>query len=229
MEESVAKSLGDCSCRIISVENKNNNLFSSAAAAYNSVLEKSPEAEVFVFCHQDIIFLNNALSNIYSRCIEEPYTLFGAAGVKNTGHRGGTGRIISSMALIKEGWNYKSLEKGTTQYVFTLDECLICASKALFSQIRFDELTCNGWHLYAADLCMQCQARGLSVKVLDADIVHLSAGNQDASFYDCERKLVKKYRGVFPVISYTCGWAWTDPIKYALLRLYRRIRFGVQI
>ena len=228
MTETAAKASRGYSCQFITINNKNNNLYPSAAAAFNAVLDQMPDADVFVFCHQDIVFLNQSLYDIYSICMGEPLTLFGAAGVKNTGPHGGGKRIISSMALFKDGWNYKTLEKGTTEEVFTLDECLICASRSLFAQLKFDEETCNGWHLYAAELCMQCHVKGLCVKVFDADIVHLSGGSQDKSFYVCERKLVKKYRKTFPIISYTCGWAYTDPFRYACLKLYRRFRYGIK-
>ena len=226
LQKSVSEA-SDISCKVIAIDNRDNMSFSSAAAAYNSVLALSPEAEVLVFCHQDIVFLNNSLLDIFSICKKEPFTLFGAAGVKNSGHGGGRKRIISSMALIQEGWNYESLPKGTTQDVFSLDECLICGSRELFSQLRFDDQVCDGWHLYATELCMQCHVKGIPVKVFDADIVHLSGGNQDKSFYDCEKKLVKKYRKKFPLISYTCGWAYTDPIRYWLLTAYRKLRYGI--
>ncbi len=108
-----------------------------------------------------------------------------------------------------------------------MDECLICGSRELFSQLRFDEETCDGWHLYAAELSMQCQVRGNPVKVFDADIVHLSGGDPDKSFYSCEKKLAIKYRAHFSIISYTCGWAYTNPIKYSLLTLYRKIRYRI--
>ena len=121
-----------------------------------------------------------------------------------------------------------TLEKGTTQEVFTLDECLIAGNREVFRNLRFDEEVCDGWHLYAVDLSLQCQVKHIPVMVYGANIVHLSGGTQDESFYTCERKLVKKYRKEFPLISYTCGWAYTNPLKYFILRIYRRIRFGVR-
>lgn len=226
MLESALESKGELSCLFYSVDNTDNAQFHSAAEAYNSVLNVLPNTEVLVFCHQDILFLHNSLQTIYDLCSNNKKTLFGAAGVENVGH-GDKARIISSMAAEQEGWNFTTLPKGTTQDVFTLDECLICGSRELFETLRFDEQVCDGWHLYAAELCMQCHVKGIDVKVFDADIVHLSGGTTDSSFYACEKKLVKKYRKNFPIISYTCGWAYTNPVRYAFLKMYRRLRYGV--
>ncbi len=208
------------------LDNRSNRLYHSAAEGYNDALDHSIEGEVVIFCHQDIIFLPGALETIYQLCRENRDTLFGAAGVKNK-RKKGESRIVSSMAIIQEGWNYKSLKKGETQDVFTLDECLIAGNRELFENLRFDEEVCDGWHLYAAELCLQCHVKGYPVKVFDANIVHLSGGNQDKTFYACERKLVKKYRKYFPRISYTCGWAYTDPIRFGALLFYRRLRYHI--
>lgn len=201
-----------------------NQRFTSAAEAYNYALKHVKDTEVIVFCHQDIILLQDSLKTLYELCIKNPYVLFGSAGVENVGH-GSKNRIISSMAMIQEGWNYKTLKKGTTKDVFTIDECLFGANSKLFQKIKFNEKICDGWHLYAVELSLQCQVKGYPVRVFDANIVHLSGGNQDKTFYDCEKKIVKKYRKDFTIISYCCGWAYTNPLKYFALRTYRRIKY----
>ncbi len=217
---------GGMDCEFVMIDNTAGR-FPSAASAYNyAISHLSNEIEVVILCHQDIIFLDHSVSDIYNLCIENKRTLFGAAGVKNEGH-GGEERIISSMAVVQEGWNFKTLEKGTVQEVFTLDECLIAGNRQIFRELTFDEYVCDGWHLYVAEVCMQCHIKHIPVLVYDANIVHLSGGNTDPSFYACEKKLVKKYRGVFPVISYSCGWTYTNPLKYLMLKIYRKIRYRV--
>ena len=202
--------------------------FSSAAEAYNHAIAAESLAEVLVFCHQDIIFLEGSLKRIYELCIRSEQALYGAAGVRNTGH-GGKERVISAMAVIQRGWNYTTLKKDSIEDVFTLDECLIAGNRRLFESLRFDEEVCSGWHLYAAELSLQCIKRGIPVRVFDANIVHLSRGTQDSTFYECEKRLVKKYHRDFRMISYTCGWAYTDPVLYGLLCLYRRLRYSGQM
>lgn len=226
MMKTVAESAGTLSCNFYAIDNTGNARFNSAAAAYNSILDVAPDEEVLVFCHQDILFLRNSIQTIYDLCINNINTLFGSAGVKNDGK---DKRIISSMAEVQEGNNFKTLQKQTTMEVFTLDECLICGNRVLFETMRFDEQVCDGWHLYAAELCMQCHVQGIEVKVFDADIVHLSRGSVDSYFFACERRLVKKYRKCFPVISYSCGWTYTNPLLYNLLLVYRRLRYGKAI
>lgn len=131
------------------------------------------------------------------------------------------------MSLEKEGWKYRTLTEGTIKDVFTLDECLIACHSDVMQKVSFDSKVCNGWHLYAADLCIQCQIKGIKVAVFDADIVHLSHGNTDNNFYICERKLAKKWRKDFQKISYSCGWTYTNPILYWLLHIYRKVKFGI--
>ena len=72
MTETAAKASRGYSCQFITINNKNNNLYPSAAAAFNAVLDQMPDADVFVFCHQDIVFLNQSLYDIYSICMGEP-------------------------------------------------------------------------------------------------------------------------------------------------------------
>lgn len=213
-------------CEVIGLDNTS-NYFSSAAEAYNYAFDHYCNADVLVFCHQDIIFLEGSIERVIELCMREKNTLFGAAGVKNAGHGNGTGRIVSYMASPDEYSRFSTLQKGATEEVFTLDECLIAANRNVFEKVRFDEKTCNGWHLYAADISMQCQVIGIPVQVFDANVIHLSGGNPDQTFYACEKRLVEKYRNKFSLISYTCGWAYTSRVRYKLLQIYRRIRYGV--
>lgn len=200
--------------------------FKSAASAFNYALKEKivRSAEVLIFCHQDIIFKKNSLEVIYSICKENHQILIGAAGVEN---KGSHSQIISSMSLEKEGWKYRTLIEGTIKDVFTLDECLIACHRDVLEKVQFDSEVCNGWHLYVADLCIQCQIKGIKVAVFDADIVHLSHGNTDNDFYICERKLAKKWRKDFRKISYSCGWTYTNPILYWMLHIYRKVKFGI--
>lgn len=225
MKDSVISCVEDTGirCEVIALDNTENR-FASAAEAYNYVIEQGCDAEVFVFCHQDIIFLNHAVLDLYRCCTEQPMALFGAAGVENKGHNS---IIISSMAMMREGWNYKTLEKDSLHEVFTLDECLIAANRRVFDKVKFDASLCDRWHLYAVELCLQCHLQHIPVYVYSSNIVHLSGGRIDTSFYECEKRLAKKYRRYFNVISYTCGWIYTNPMKYWMLRIYRKIRFSI--
>lgn len=222
---SMCSGLEHLSIQIIGINNVNND-FKSASEAYNNAINKSDSTEMYIFCHQDIVFLRNSIIDIYNLCMSDTNTLFGSAGVKNAKNNIGE-RVISRMSMFQDGWRYKSLAQGAVEDVFTLDECMIAANSCVFKSIQFDEINCDGWHLYAADLCMQCHILDIPVKVFDADIIHLSGGNADKAFYRCEKRLAKKYRKRFPIISYTFGWTYTDPIRYSLLHFYRKIRYRI--
>ena len=228
MQRTVSDTAGDISYQIIGLDNVQNHEFSSAASAYNYAIKNCCDAEVYIFCHQDILFMHTSIKDIYERCMGDRHTLYGAAGVKNVGHgNGDKNRIITSMGAHQDGDDLTSLQKGAVEDVFSLDECLICGHRSIFEEVQFDEDVCEGWHLYATELCLQCHVKGINVKVFDADIVHLSGGNPDKSFYETEKKIVKKYRKTFRLISYTCGWAYTDPFRYYALSLYRKFRYGI--
>lgn len=211
--------------QIIALENINNSNYHSAASAYNYALDKLCDAKVCIFCHQDILFFRDSIRSIFNLCKDDASTLYGAAGVDNNGH---SKQIISSMHQSAEGWKYQSLKEGEIKSCFTLDECLFACNFDLFKNIRFDEVTCDGWHLYAAELCLQCHLKGFEVKAFDAEVLHLSGGNPDHSFYECERRIVKKYRKVFSLLTFTTGWAYTNTLKYGFLRIYRFLRYGIR-
>ena len=216
---------GSLSYEVIALDNTRGR-FKSAAEAYNYALDNLCGAKCVVFCHQDIIFKEHSLQDIYDICSVNDRTLIGAAGVMNNRHNGwNAGATISAMSEGKDGIKkYDSLSKGTTREVFTLDECLIAAHRELFDEVRFDPVVCDGWHLYAVDLCLQCHLKGIRVLVYDANIIHLSGGNLNKSFYACESKLARKYRRDYKEICYTCGWTYTNPILLVLLRWDKRFR-----
>lgn len=219
MKKSILERGGsDVQWKIIGVDNTRNK-FKSAAEAYNYAMKKSA-GECVIFCHQDVLFLERSLYTIAEKCLNFPNVLWGAAGVKKSG------QMISNMSSIKEGAKYNTLN-GTDEKVQTLDECLIAANRNLFEKVHFDEKTCDGWHFYAVDLSLECTLQNYDVKVLDANIVHLSGGNMDRSFWAAEKKLAHKYRGKIHRINTTCTWTYTNPILFILLRLYRRIRYRI--
>ena len=204
---------------IIGIDNTENS-FKSAAEAYNYALKKS-NGDCVVFCHQDILFLEGSLATIAQKCLSFPKTLWGAAGVKKAGE------IISNMYCVREERKYGTLQEGNDAPVQTLDECLIAGHRSLFEKFPFDEETCYAWHLYAVDLSIQCILSKYEVKVFDANIIHLSGGNMDYTFWESEKRLAKKYQGKINKINTTCCWTYTHPFLFMLLRFYRRIRHKI--
>ena len=204
----------DIEVQVIALDNTQGR-FPSAANAYNYALDNLCRAECVVFCHQDILFYEGAIRTIYDCCMQEKTTLWGAAGIKQ-----GQKKIFTS-------WESGEELRANPQVVQTLDECLIAAHRSVFDQVRFDEEVCNGWHFYAVELCLQQAMLGNAVKVFGANIVHLSGGTMDKTFFECEKRVAKKYRGKIGLITYTNCWCWTNPVLFAGLKLYRKIRYKI--
>ena len=209
--------------KFIPLDNRE-NMFSSAAQAYNYAIDNLCDGECLIFCHQDIVFYDGAIENIYNHCILNDNVLYGAAGVKSREDPVYNG-IVSTIHQNTKGSRYNNLKSDEAD-VFTLDECLIAAHRNVFERIRFDEKTCNGWHLYAADFCLQCLLNDIKVKVIDTNILHLSGGNVDKGFYKTLFKMAGKYKDNYDIVNTTWSWAYTNPIKSRLQYIYRTVRYN---
>ena len=228
LEQSVQKTLPeDMAYHLIALDNTG-KAYSSAAAAYNHALRGGYcRSEVVIFCHQDIVFLEGCLENIYNTCRRQPRCLYGAAGIVWSGGRINDNITVSSMAQNQEDWRYNTLPEGEERDVHTLDECLVAGSRELFETLSYDEILCDGWHFYTVELSLRCHTMNIPVRALDANMIHLSSGTPDANFYRCEKRIAKKYRKYFPVLRYSSGWCYTNPVKYFLQNLYRKLRYKI--
>ena len=218
MLESVQATAGELKVNVVALDNRNDK-YKSASEAYNYAVRNLCETQIIIFCHQDIIFFEGAIKNYYNCCNKNHNCLFGAAGVclyTDT---------ISNMQQQRNGKRYDTLPSGGEKSVFTMDECLICGHKSIFEKVEFDEIVCDNWHFYTVDLCLQCHKNNIDVKVVDSNICHLSGGDANKSFYECERRVGQKYRKDYKIIKYTWGWSYTNPIKYAFQRVYRYLRY----
>lgn len=206
----------------ILIDNSNKQ-FSSASKALNYGA-KTSSGDVLVFLHQDIEFLSDdVLEQIYDFALENPNSVFGAAGVPM--RQNSDKILLSNFFAGPDKTQCATINKA--EKAFTLDECLIACHKEAFSKLQFDEVICDGWHLYGADLCLQAQAfNGMSVYAIPLNVWHKSNGNADKSYYDCQNKLGNKYRKHYKIINTTNGWVYTSFIKRFLQNSYRRIRYG---
>ncbi len=208
------------------------NKYPSAASVYNYALQKKVSGDIIVFSHQDIRFHEDSIKKIAEMCESEQETLFGVAGIENLGKKN-WGGIISTLDGAVMNWpdpKENGLDRfgnksGYARSVFVLDECLIAGHRNVFEGLSFDESVCSGWHLYAADLCIQCHQRGMPVKVMDAGVKHLSSGHVDRAFIACEGRLARKYKKQYAILSHTNGWTYTDPVKRKVQLLYRFFRY----
>lgn len=199
------------------------SVFASAAAALNFGVRKST-TDILVFLHQDIEFLqDDALAYIVEYITNNPKSLVGAAGVKSR-QFDHDGRIISSMYA--GPYKVKYSEEKHPQKAFVLDECLFACRKNLFEKIDFDEQTCNSWHLYAADLCLQALLNNYVVEVIPlSQVWHKSNGNADKSYFCTQNALAKKYRRDYKIINTTNSYVYTNSLKRIAQNIYRRMKY----
>lgn len=206
---------------LVLIDNSTNQ-FSSAAKALNHGTTKST-GDVLVFLHQDIEFLSDeCLEYVYDFAVSNPEAVFGVAGVPM--QSSSEKSMLSNFHAGPHKVECATITK--PEKAFTLDECLIACNKKAFEKLSFDEVICDGWHLYGADLCLQAQAfQNMTVYAIPLNVWHKSNGNADKSYYKCQNKLGKKYKKYFKVVKTTNGWVYTNAFKRFWQSLYRKIRY----
>lgn len=121
----------NCDYEMISIDNRNQS-FSSCAAALNWGAAHS-QGDVLVFVHQDIAFETpSSLKNFGFFIANHPDMIIGAYGAK------------------KKGNSYEA-----PYACETVDECCFGMTRECFNRLRFNEEICDGWHLYAVEMCLR--------------------------------------------------------------------------
>ena len=158
---------------VIGVDNTDQT-FSSAAAALNYGASKST-GDILVFLHQDVLFLEpNALESLIA-----PISLCGE-DICVVGPYG---------AEYKKGGEFKGYKVNET-----LDECCIAMYRNTFTKFPFNVDLCDGWHLYAAELCLRVDMAGGKVLSGNFPVVHLSTGNVDDAYMKTFYRIMKHYK-----------------------------------
>lgn len=196
--------------------------YHSAAEAYNKelVLNKDEIADVIIFLHQDIAFLDKqVLDHIVDIINHENNAIVGLAGVvdnkccTNLQYKS-NGEYIVPSALISK------VEK-----VQTLDECLFCMSKDTYFSVMFDEKVCDHWHLYAADICLTATKKISSPIYVLPDIVYhkFAKGGLtvDKQFLKTMWRLCRKHKDIKQICTTCCCTFNTIPsVAYTLMKFY---------
>lgn len=206
--------------KLIILDNSNNK-YKSAAEAFNSVYNDLV-GEYFVFLHQDIYLHKKFLEELESLLDLFDKTIIAGIAGKSMNKLG----VISN---IEHGSPPTSAGKFKIKYptkVQTLDECLIIIPNTVFRVLKFDEKTCDNWHLYGVDYCLNAAQIGFESYVLPIKIYHRSNAMSFSSEYDRSlKKLLKKHRKSFNWIYTTMGdWNTHVPVKFQRNRLWNFIR-----
>lgn len=195
------------------------NYYSSAAKAYSDLIE-TVQSKYVLFVHQDIIFdTEDSLINIYKYMLNNKESIVGVVGVKINDNK--------AYGTIREGVHGEysrcfKIESAIT--VDAVDECCFGGKVGLIRKVGFDSDTCNGFHLYAVDLCYAAKKMGIETCVVPSQLIHVSLGNLSHDFFIRLKKLRNKYKKNFKYIRTCCIQIETaKPVFYYELKYMKKI------
>lgn len=203
--------------------NNTYSTYSSCAKAYNSELQQHNNdlGDILVFSHQDIAFDDSKwLERITIELLDNPNQILGFAGMPKTG------RTVSNMRYQKTKDLITKTQLVEKTEVESLDECCFAMTKELYMKVRFDERTCNHWHLYAVDFCYEAKRKlGAKAYVLPEMIYHkcdeTSGLHVDFHFLWTMWKITRKYKQDAQIVT-PCYTISTSPLR-ALTKIMRTI------
>ena len=203
--------------------------FKSAAEALNYGGAKA-KGKYIMFVHQDVDLCSNTWLGDTEKILDSIPNLgiAGVAGVSEIGRRNEErGRNIIEHMEDHRVWDWGHTIK-EPERVQTLDECLVIIPKSVFSELQFDEKTCNDFHLYGVDYCLSSKRLGFHVYAIPMFIYHKSGGffpkksivqilksrgSLPTPYYQTLGKLIKKHKNHYKRIYTTCGyWSTSQPV-----------------
>ncbi len=183
--------------------------FKSAAEALNFGGGRA-RGEYIMFVHQDVRLPSRTWLEDLEKRVGSLADL-GIAGVAGKPDRGirVLSNVIHGTPPHPAGKRFKDV--ATVQ---TLDECLVVVPRGVFSTLKFDEATCDDWHLYAVDYCLTVKSSGLQAYVLPLALYHKSPGvSFSPKYYEALLKVLAKHRAHFGKVRTTMGnWSLRYPM-----------------
>ena len=224
---------------LITVDNTKNT-FKSAAEALNYGGRKA-RGKYIMFAHQDIRLCSTTWISDAERALDSIPNL-GAAGIVGKGKDGGLSNLTHGVDRVSVGTTVNDLA-----IVDTVDECLVVVPRKVFDVLKFDQITCSGWHLYAVDYCLSSRLLGLETYVLPFAAHHLSSDGTPVpallidrvicklgigercylpkEYYDTLKKVLKKHRKHTSKI-YTVSGDWLVARPFGLQRTVDLMKEG---
>lgn len=209
--------------QLILVDNTHQE-FKSASAALNYGADQA-HGEYILFAHQDVYlkkdhFLQNMVNTLDS--------------LKNVGVAGIAGKSINEKDIISnstEGEPPQRMGRSLSSPlpVQTVDECLFIIPRARFKLNRFDEVVCDGWHLYAVDYSLSIAKHGFRTYLLPLEVHHQSRGRSfTREYYSILRRLIGKHGRDNPMINTTTeNWSANWPLSLQIN--YKRVGWAVTL
>jgi hypothetical protein len=225
LEDHLLKSLSSQTAKyeLIRIDNTKCE-FKSAASALNHGAGQAA-SKYLMFVHQDIdLSLNTWLAD--AEKILDSLPNLGIAGVAGrVTEKFGTITNITDGTPPKSAGDFRIDSPTQTQ---TVDECLTIIPKDVFNKLRFDEATCDNWHLYATDYCLSIKKLGLDVFVIPLSLYHASSGASFSNkYYDSLRKVLQKHGKDCRIICAPYG-RWSPFYPLLLQKVLLMARLGIR-
>jgi len=190
----------------IRIDNRSNRY--NLCSAYNEGVRRAT-GEILVFMHEDVFFVEGGWAQkLTEKFSEESLGLIGVAGTQYL-FADNPSWVAAGRPFIK-GQVIHELNQGSSYFltvfdwqsedtpVVAVDGLFFAIRKSLFEQIRFDDITFDGFHFYDLDICMQI-AKSHHLKVTtDILVKHLSGGSFDQSWKMYASRFINKYHSVLP-------------------------------
>ena len=186
-------------------------VFESAAQALNyGAGQTKSNSKYLMFVHQDIDLCSNEwLKN--AEKILGSITNLGIAGVAGIPEEKKV--LITNIKHGKHMYSPGKYHLKDRLQVQTLDECLVLIPRSVFNRLKFDEETCNGWHLYTVDYCLGVKELNLGVFVIPMFLHHRSLGSRNIIYFKALKKVLNKHKDFYKKIFTTCGcWSTRTPL-----------------
>ncbi len=178
-------------------------------AAYNAGVERAG-GEILVFMHEDAFFVeSNWAGALFKKFSDESVGMIGIAGTQyllaEAPLWNAAGRPFVKGWVIHETDNGKAFELTVYSWdkkdseVVAVDGVFFAVRKALFSTVRFDGETFDGFHFYDLDLCMQVRRTSRVMVTPEILIKHQSGGSIDATWEKYARRFIEKFHNNLPV------------------------------
>jgi GT2 family glycosyltransferase len=169
--------------------------------AYNRGAQQA-SGDVLIFCHDDIDiphadFGERVLNHLTT------HDVVGVAGASKLvdgdwGHAGLPhvhGQVVHRPAG-QEGYLYfcAGLQARVIENIHALDGVFIAMKRSVWEQVRFDDATFDGFHLYDIDFCYRAHSAGFKLAVaLDLLLIHFSTGGYDLKWQIFNRRFLAKF------------------------------------
>ena len=174
--------------------------FGSAAEALNPGGAKA-KGEYIMFVHQDVQLCSNTWLEDAEKLLSDfsDLGLAGVAGMRDNKiskiFKAGNCPEENMSGFIycgndKKPWGY--LMSGPME-VQTLDELLMIIPARVYANLKYDEITCKGWHLYGIDYALSIRNMGVKAYVLPLPVWHMSYGALNEDYFRVLRSIIAKH------------------------------------